>query len=161
MATAAGYNGTPIRILTSKQYEFHYRIALVMAENLKKAGFKTDMQVVDWATLVQRRGDPALWDIYTTHSPFLPEPTLTPPQLGDDAPGWWKSPAKDEALKAFNGESDLKKRGPLWGKVQAVVYDEVPYIKVANFNGLTARSKRLEGYTPMPWPSFWNTGIRK
>ncbi|HEY2902309.1 MAG TPA: ABC transporter substrate-binding protein [Polyangia bacterium] len=161
MATAAGYNGTPIRILTSKQYEFHYRIALVMAENLKKAGFKTDMQVVDWATLVQRRGDPALWDIYTTHSPFLPEPTLTPPQLGDDAPGWWKSPAKDAALKAFNGESDLKKRGPLWGKVQAVVYDEVPYIKVANFNGLTARSKRLEGYTPMPWPSFWNTGIRK
>lgn len=161
MAKAAGYNGTPIRIMTSKQYEFHYRIALVMAEDLKKAGFKTDVQVVDWATLVQRRADPALWDIYTTHSPFLPEPTLTPPQLGDDAPGWWKTPAKEEALKAFNGESDLKKRGPLWGKVQAVVYDEVPYIKVANFNGLTARSKKLEGYTPMPWPYFWNTGLRK
>jgi peptide/nickel transport system substrate-binding protein len=161
MAKAAGYAGTPIRILTSKQYEFHYRIALVMAEDLKKAGFKTDIQVVDWATLVQRRADPALWDMYTSHSPFLPEPTLTPPQLGDDAPGWWKSPAKDEALKAFNGESDLKKRGPLWGKVQEVVYDEVPYIKVANFNGLTARSKKLEGYSPMPWPSFWNTGIKK
>jgi len=161
MAKAAGYSGAPIRIMTSKQYEFHYRIALVMSEDLKKAGFKTDVQVVDWATLVQRRADPALWDIYTTHSPFLPEPTLTPPQLGDDAPGWWKTPAKDEALKIFNGESDLKKRGPLWGKVQEVVYDEVPYIKVANFNGLTARSKRLEGYTPMPWPAFWNTGLHK
>jgi peptide/nickel transport system substrate-binding protein len=158
---AAGYNGTPIRIMTSKQYEFHYRIALVMSENMKKAGFKTDIQVVDWATLVQRRADPKLFDLFTTHSPFLPEPTLTPPQLGDDAPGWWKTPAKDAALKAFNAETDLKKRGPLWGKVQAVVYDEVPYIKVANFNGLTAKAKRLEGYTTMPWPSFWNVGIKK
>ena len=25
------------------------------------------MQVVDWATLIQRRNDPALWDIYITH----------------------------------------------------------------------------------------------
>jgi peptide/nickel transport system substrate-binding protein len=161
LLTSGGYKGEPIRILTSKQHEFHYRIALVMAEELKKAGFKVDMQVVDWATLVQRRGDAALWDIYTTHSPFLPEPTLTPPQLGDDAPGWWKSPAKDAALKAFNSESDPAKRGPLWGKVQEVVYDEVPYVKIANFNGLTARAKRLEGYTPMPWPSFWNVSLHK
>ena len=33
-------DGTPIKILTSQQYDFHYRIALVMAENLKAAGFK-------------------------------------------------------------------------------------------------------------------------
>ncbi len=81
MVAAAKYDGTPIKILTSQQYEFHYRIALVMAENLKAAGFKVDMQVVDWATLTQRRNDPALWDIYITHSAVLPEPTLTPPQL--------------------------------------------------------------------------------
>ena len=99
---AARYKGTPIKILTSQQYDFHYRIALVMAENLKAAGFKVDMQVVDWATLIQRRNDPALWDIYITHSAVLPEPTLTPPQLGDGAPGWWSSPAKEAALAAFN-----------------------------------------------------------
>src|SRR5262245_57538886 len=68
MVSAAKYDGTPIKILTSQQYEFHYRIALVMAENLKAAGLKVDMQVVDWATLIQRRNDPALWDIYITHS---------------------------------------------------------------------------------------------
>src|SRR5439155_12434269 len=95
LVTAAKYDGAPIKILTSQQYEFHYRMALVMAENLKAAGFKTDMQVVDWATLIQRRNEPALWDIYITHSAVLPEPTLTPPQLGEGAPGWWSSPAKE------------------------------------------------------------------
>ena len=161
MAAAAKYDGTPIKILTSQQYEFHYRMALVMAENLKAAGFKVDMQVVDWATLIQRRNDPALWDIYITHSAVLPEPTLTPPQLGEGAPGWWSSPAKKAALDAFDAESDPAKRGPLWGKVQEVVYTEVPYIRVGSFNSLTARSAKLDGYVAMPWPFFWNTGLQK
>ncbi len=132
-----------------------------MAENLKAAGFKVDMQVVDWSTLIQRRNDPALWDIYITHSAVLPEPTLTPPQLGDGAPGWWSSPAKAAALDAFNAEADPKKRRRLWGNVQSVVFTEVPYIRVGNFNNLTARSAKLDGYVPMPWPFFWNTGLQK
>ena len=155
------YDGTPIKILTSQQYDFHYRMALVMAENLKAAGFKVDMQVVDWSTLIQRRNDPALWDIYITHSAVLPDPTLTPPQLGDGAPGWWSSPAKEAALSALNAEADPKKRGALWGSVQAVVFTEVPYIRVGYFNSVTARSPKLEGYVAMPWPFFWNTWLDK
>ncbi len=161
LVASGKYDGTPIKIMTSQQYEFHYRMALVMAENLKAAGFKVDMQVVDWATLVQRRNDPALWDIYVTHSPVLPEPTLTPPQLGEGTPGWWSSPAKKAALDAFDVETDPAKRGALWGKVQEVVYTEVPYIRVGSFNSLTARSAKLDGYVAMPWPFFWNTGLQK
>lgn len=89
----AGYDGTPLRILTSRQYEFHFKMAEVAAAALEQAGFAVQMDVVDWATLGQRRNDPALWDIYITHSPFLPEPALTsmyastsrldiPPRLG-------------------------------------------------------------------------------
>lgn len=160
-AAKAGYNGQPIRIMASRQYEFHYNMALVMSEQLKKAGFKTDLQVVDWATLIQRRNDPKLWDVYFTHSGLFPEPMLSPPQLGDGAPGWWDSPAKKQALAAFNQEANIGKRGPLWGSVQKVVYDEVPFIEVGKFNSLSARSAKLEGYTPAIWPFFWNTGLAK
>jgi len=61
------------------------------------------------------------------------------------------------ALSAFNAEADPKKRGALWGNVQQVVFTEVPYIRVGNFNSLTARSAKLDGYVAMPWPFFWNT----
>jgi peptide/nickel transport system substrate-binding protein len=155
----AKYDGTPIRILNSKQYDFHHRIALVLAEELKAAGFKVQLDVVDWATLVSRRGDPALWDVYITHSPFLPEPMLSPPQLGDGAPGWWDTPAKHDAIAAFNAEPDPARRAALWGKVQQVIYDEVPYVRVGNFAALAGLSAKLKGYTPMPWPAFWNTEL--
>ncbi|MCX7278931.1 MAG: ABC transporter substrate-binding protein [Burkholderiales bacterium] len=160
-AAAAGYKGDPIRILTSRQYDFHYNMALIMAEQLKKAGFKVDLNVVDWATLVQRRNDSKLWDIYVTHSGQFPEPMLSPPQLGDGAPGWWSTPAKQAALSALNQETNPTKRAALWGKVQQVVYDEVPYINVGKFNSLSAKSPALEGYTPATWPFFWNTGLKK
>lgn len=159
-AEKAGYKGEAVRILTSRQYDFHYNMALLMAEQLKRAGFKPELNVVDWATLVQRRNDSKLWDIYITHSGQFPEPMLSPPQLGDGAPGWWGTPAKQAALAAFNREADPAKRGALWGKVQQVVYDEVPYINVGKFNGLSARSPALDNYQPATWPFFWNAKIK-
>jgi peptide/nickel transport system substrate-binding protein len=159
MLAEAKYDGTPVRILNSKQYEFHHNMALVMAENLKAAGFKAQLDVVDWATLVQRRADPALYDVYVTHSSVYPEPMLSPPQLGTSAPGWWDTPAKTAALTAFNAESDPVKRGKLWAKVQEVIYDEVPYIRVGEFAALSASVAGLKGFVPMPMPSFWNVSL--
>jgi peptide/nickel transport system substrate-binding protein len=160
LAEQGGYKGEPVRILTSRQYDFHYNMALIMAEQLKRAGFKAELNVVEWATLLQRRADPKLWDIYITHSGLFPEPMLSPPQLGEGAPGWWSSPAKLAALAALNQEANPAKRGPLWSRVQQVVYDEVPYIQVGKFASLSARSPALQGYTPFTYPFFWNTSLK-
>ncbi|TAN27156.1 MAG: ABC transporter substrate-binding protein [Castellaniella sp.] len=157
LARKADYAGKPIRILASRQYEFHYNIALVLAEQFKRAGLATDLQVVDWATLLQRRNDPELWDIYITHSGLFPEPMLSPPQLGDGAPGWWDTPEKTRLLAAFNQQVDLALRGPLWGPVQQLVYEQVPFVELGKFNSLSARASRLQGFVPSAWPFFWNT----
>ena len=157
----SGYDGVkPVRILTSRQYEFHYKMALVAQEYLKAAGFKVQMDVVEWATLVQRRADPALWDIYITHSPFLPEPALIN-YMADSAPGWWVSDAKAKAVRALNTETDMKKRVKLFEDMQKLIYDEIPAYKVGNFNALAAKSPQLEGVVPAPWPYFWNAWLEK
>jgi peptide/nickel transport system substrate-binding protein len=159
-AKAAGYKGEPIRILTSRQYEFHYKMAQVAAEYLKAAGFAVDLQVVDWATLTQRRTDKALWDIYITHSPFLPEPALIG-SLSTSSPGWWDTPARKAAVDAFTAEADPAKRAAQWANVQKVIYDEVPFIKIGDFNALSAKSAKLDGVVPAPWPYFWNVTLKK
>jgi peptide/nickel transport system substrate-binding protein len=160
MAAKAGYNGQPIRILASRQYSFHYNMALVFNQQLKNAGFKTDLQIVDWATLIQRRSDPKLWDVFFSHSNSQPEPMLSPPQFSAGAPGWWESDAKKKTLGQFNSAIDPAHRSALWGPVQKLVYEEVPFLRVGNFNSLAARSTKLEGLTPMNWPFFWNTSLR-
>ncbi len=159
-AKAAGYKGEPIRILTSRQYEFHYKMAQVAAEYLKQAGFTVDLQVVDWATLTQRRADKALWDIYISHSPFLPEPALIG-TLSPSSPGWWTTPTSKAAIDAFNTEVDPKKRISLWANVQKTIYDEAPMMKIGDFNAVAAISTKLQGVDPAPWPYFWNASIKK
>jgi len=110
---AAGYDGTPLRILTSHQYEFHFKMAEVAKVNLEMAGFTVEMQVVDWATLGERRNVPELWDIYITHSPFLPEPALTS-LFNADAQVGWADEEKEKVLSAFTSETDTEKRGELF-----------------------------------------------
>jgi peptide/nickel transport system substrate-binding protein len=155
LIASAGIPDRTIRILTSQQYEFHYKMALVAAEYLKQAGFKVDMQVVDWATLTQRRQDPALWDIFITHSPFLPEPALID-FPSKSSPGWWDTPRRNEVLDAFNRATSQEERVKRWADVQQAIFDEVPFIKIGDFNAVAAKSPALQGVTPAPWPYFWN-----
>lgn len=159
MARAAGYNGQPIRILTTQQFEFHFRMAQVAVEYLRQAGFNIDLQVSDWATLTQRRTDPALWEAFFTHSPFLPEPALNG-YLNDQSPGWWSTPERNRLVAAFNQESDPAKRAAVFADLQKVVFEQVPIIKIGNFNALAAKSPQLQGLTPAAWPFFWNTWLK-
>ena len=160
-AEQAGYKGEPVRILTSRQYDFHYNMALIMAEQLKRAGFKAELNVVEWATLLQRRDDPKLWDIYITHSGLFPEPMLSPPQLGDGAPGWWSSPAKQAALAALNQEPNPAKRGAAVGQGAAGgVRRGALHPRRQVRQPVGARARRCESYTPATYPFFWNTSLK-
>ena len=158
LAAEAGYRGEKIRIMVSQQYDFHYKAAAVAVEYMKQAGLAAELNVVDWASLLQQRNDPALWEIFVTHGPMLPEPTLFS-FMTAATPGWWNSPLRDKVVGAFNAEAVPSKRAALWGDVQAAMYDEVPVIRLGNFNALAVRSQRLAGVAPAVWPFFWNTWV--
>src|SRR3546814_3596187 len=52
---AAGYDGTPVVIMQPTDIPVNSAFSLVTAEALRKAGFKVEMQAMDWATLTSRR----------------------------------------------------------------------------------------------------------
>ncbi|TCT44455.1 ABC transporter substrate-binding protein [Martelella mediterranea] len=154
----AGYDGTPLRILTSRQYEFHYQMALVAEMALEASGFEVEMDVVDWATLAERRNNPDLWDIYITHSPFLPEPALISSFSAKALEGW-DEPAKNEIYTRFITETDPAVRKEIFKELQTELYEDVGFIKVGNFNSLQGKSRAMEGVAPSPWPQFWNASV--
>ncbi len=152
---AGGYDGTPLRILTSHQYEFHFKMAEVAKVALEAAGFKVQLDVVDWATLGQQRNDPALWDIYISHSPFLPEPALTDLYASTSRLGW-SEPGKDAVWDKFTTTTDLAERQALFADLQRANFEDVGFIKIGGFNALMGQKTGLQGVTPSPWPNFWN-----
>jgi peptide/nickel transport system substrate-binding protein len=158
LLAAGGYDGSPLRILTSHQYEFHYQMATVAQAYLEQACFKVQLDVVDWATLTQRRANPDLWDIYITHSPFLPEPALTS-FFDKNSPVGWDDAGKNKVLEQFTSATDQKEREKLFADLQKLVFEQVPFYKVGDFNAVLGQSKKLSGVPGTPWPFFWNAQI--
>ena len=154
----AGYAGQPMRWIVTTEYEHHYKPAVVAKSQLEEVGFKIDLQVSDWATVVQRRNKPELWDAFSTAFVFVPEPA-TSAQVLCEWPGWWCTPEKDQLLQAMGREPDFKKRYAMWEKVQTMFYAEAPRIKIGDYFRLDARRKDVMGYEPGPYMHFWNVWL--
>ena len=156
MLKAAGYDGRPVRFLTTMQYDYMYKVSLVAQPSLEEAGFKVDLQIMDWATLLQKRTDPANWDVFVTSGVAPPEPGLLS-TFNPSYPGWYDTPAARLAIDTYVTAVDEPARLAAWKKMQALFYDEVPTILVGSFADLYGISPKLDGFTPATPPAFWNT----
>ena len=155
-----GYDGQPLRLMTSRQYEFHYKVGEVAKAYLEAAGFKVDLQVVDWATLTTRRADAKQWDIFITHSNFPGDPT-TINTITDTYPGWYVSEQKTKAVATYMDATTDDAKKTAWDAIQTVIYDDAPLYKVGNFNGVSGLANGVSGYEPTYWPHFWNVSPKK
>lgn len=145
----AGYDGTPLRLLSTQEYQYLYNVALVSAQQLEDAGFTVDLQTYDWATLVERRADPEMWDAFTTSDPFKPDPAQMATLQVCNFPGWWCSEETIALVADLRSESDFDTRYAIWEQIQENFYTEVPMIKVGDFNSVAARSSNVGGFIPL------------
>ena len=157
MAAEAGYDGQPIKLMVSTNYAFHYDKAIVYTKQLAQAGFNIDLQVYDWATLIEKRAQPDQWDMFVTHHGFVPDPILIS-VMNDNYPGWWTTPEKQTLKNRFTASSDPAERLEIWAELQALIYEQVPTMKTGDIYTYNIASPALKGLgeQTLIWPSFWN-----
>ncbi len=155
LAREAGYTGQPIRWLTTQQYDYMFKSTVVASAQLQQAGFKVDMQVMDWASVLDHRNKPADWDMFVTSHGFVPDPALIT-VFSSAYPGWWDSPDKNALFGQFTAEADPAKRTQLWAKLQALMYREAPIVRPGGFNLLELSRKGLPGFRASYWIVPWN-----
>ncbi len=157
MAEAAGYSGEPIKFMVSTNYPFHYDTAIIYTRQLAQAGFNIDLQVYDWATLIEKRAQPDQWDLFFTHHGFVPDPILIS-VMNENYPGWWSSPEIEELRTSFAGSSDPAERQRIWSDIQALIYEQVPTMKTGDIYTYNIASPELAGLgeATLIWPHFWN-----
>ena len=156
----AGYKGEPVRWLTTKEYDWMFNTALVSKQQMEQAGFVVDLQVVDWATLVQRRNKPEVFDIFSTGFTFNPDPALAT-SIQCNWPGNWCLEEKDKLLADLARETDPKKRKAIIERIQALFYEDVGRIKFGDYFTLAASRKELHGFKLTPYLYFWNAWLTK
>jgi len=165
----AGYDGTPVVLMLPADMPSLNKYPPVMAELLRRAGFKVDLQSMDWATLVTRRtksspvseggwnGFITFWNQADTFNPLF-----FAPLTGSGLKGWfgWTDDPKLEALKdEFVGTSDLAKRKELAEGIQLRVMDSGVYGMLGEAKPIIALRKNISGLVEAAISVFW--GLKK
>ena len=163
LAKEAGYKGEVIRYMVTTSYTQHYNASVVLAKQLKDAGFNIDLQIYDWATLVSRRAQPNLWDVFFTTHGFVPDPMLYT-FMSPAYPGWWDTPRKRQTMTELTSALTPAKQMEAMEKFQALFYEEVPLIRTGDQFAYDIFATRVQGLgtsTLLNFNRFWNVWSSK
>lgn len=160
----AGYDGTPVRFMCTQEYAYMYGAAVVAQQQMEQAGFVVDLQVTDWATVLQRRAQKEEWDIFVTGHGFVPDPTqITYIGQMNVYPGWWSDPEALDLAQQLASETDFETRFALYEQIQQLAYEQVPAVKTGDSSTIAVWSASVGGFREqlqrgVPYWNVWLEG---
>jgi peptide/nickel transport system substrate-binding protein len=162
----AGYDGTPVVLMHSTDLAVLTNLAPVAKSLMERAGFKVDMQSMDWQTLVARRAkkDPPNaggWNAFMTS--WLSADILNPVMAGflnagcEKAMFGWPCDAEMEKLRdAYARETDPAKQKAIAEAVQVRNTQVTTHVFLGQWYQPIAARKNVSGVMTAPVPVFWN-----
>ncbi|HEX5611403.1 MAG TPA: ABC transporter substrate-binding protein [Burkholderiales bacterium] len=165
---ASGYDGTPVVIMKPTDLSSIDKLPEVAAQLMRQAGFKVDLQAMDWQTLVSRRAkkDPPKdggWNMFCTAwvAPDIGNPVNNAalPARGASTPwfGWPEDAKLEELRTAFMRETDEKKKVALAGEVQKRAFEVATHAPLGEYTQPQAGRKGIKGWmTHGLTHQYWN-----
>ncbi|KAF1046802.1 MAG: Glutathione-binding protein GsiB [Herbaspirillum frisingense] len=156
----AGYRGQPIVIQANKRAHVpSYAVAVLTQAMLQAVGINAQIEVLEWATQLDRYNSGNYQISSFTYSSRL-DPALSYEQFAGDKTKQsrkvWDDPAAQKLIDQSFVESDVKKRQALFDQLHAMQLAKTPLIVLYNVTDAWAIRKRVNGYTvweskPLMW----------
>jgi len=167
---ASGYDGTPVVLLKPTDIYSINKLPDVGAQLLRQAGFKVDLQAMDWQSLVARRAkkdapDKGGWNLIFAawDSPDIWNPINNAAlDARGEKSGWvgWPKDDKIEDLRAkFLRETDAAKKKKLAEEIQARAFEVGTHAPIGEYRQPGAMAKNISGIVTGPGNYYWN--VRK
>jgi peptide/nickel transport system substrate-binding protein len=161
----SGYDGTPIVVMQPTDLLVIAKLPVVATQLLRQAGFKVDMQAMDWQTLVARRAkkDPpgkGGWNIFLTvwaNVDGLNPISMNAVNAACEKAwfGWPCDPELEKLRDAFARSDDDKQRKALAEQIQVRAMEIGTHAPLGEYQIPVAARKNLKGfvigYFVVPW----------
>jgi len=152
---AAGYKGERIVVLSATSIPSIWNMAQVANDAMKRMGLNIDVAALEWGTVVQRRAsqetiDKGGWNIFYTYlgGAGNMSPASMSAARGNGRQAWfgWPTMPKMEELRNQWFEAPtLDAQKALVRQMQALSWDEVPYVNLGSYVGVTGYHNYLKG----------------
>ncbi len=166
----SGYRNEPVVLLHAQSSGLLNNPGLVVADQLRRAGFNVDVRTSDYATVAQRRLSreptdkggwslvPVVWNGIDLINP------LANPGIAYNCvphyPGWYCDPRQTALLAQLAVAADPAERRRLADALQAAFHDNVNYILGGQFSAPAAWRSDLQDVIGFPIPLFWSMSRR-
>lgn len=152
----SGYDGTPIVMLSTTAYPTWVDGSLILKEELEAVGFKVDLQIYDWATMLQQKKDPASFDCALLWWPMATVPTaLKINQIGQD--GWITFPEVSEAFTKMNAASSMDEAKKIWSETNEFLLETASSLSLSYFSEPYATSSSVYNFNPFIGMKIYGT----
>ena len=164
----AGYHGEPVVFLHAQTSALLNPVGLVIADQLRRAGFNVDLRSSDYASVAQHRLSRAPagqggWSAapLVLNGIDLVDPLANPLLTFNCSPvqlGWYCDPEITTLLARYS-EAAAPERRPLADRLQAAAHSDVTFVIGGQFAAPGAWRSSLSGVVPFSFPVFW--GVEK
>jgi peptide/nickel transport system substrate-binding protein len=166
----AGYHNEPVVLLHAASSALLNPTGLVIADQMRKAGFNVDVRTSDFATVAQRRNSrapveqggwsitPIVWNGIDLVNP-LSDPAVSN-NCNEHNPGWYCDAALTDLLRRYSEATTPEQRHDLAAQIQAAFHRNVNYVLGGQFSAPMAYRSDLRGVIPFAFPVFWNVERR-
>jgi len=164
---ASGYDGTAIVVMKPTDLASIQKLPDVAAQLLRQAGFKVDLQAMDWQTLVGRRAkkdapEKGGWHMFLTawqaHDIWNPIANAALDTRGEKS-GWfgWANDGKLVDLRSqFMRELDDAKKKKLADAIQARAFEIGTHVPLGEYVQPVAARKNVTGFFVTNGNLYWN-----
>jgi peptide/nickel transport system substrate-binding protein len=164
---ASGYDGTPVVLMKPTDLAAIDKLPDVAAQLMRQAGFKVDLQAMDWQTLVGRRAkkdppDKGGWNMFLTawQGPDIWNPIANAAldTRGEQSGwfGWGKDDKIVELRNQFMRETDDAKKKKLAEAIQARAFEVATHVPLGEFDAPLAARKNVSGLFRQTGNFYWN-----
>lgn len=164
---ASGYDGTPIVVMKPTDLASIQKLPDVAAQLLRQAGFKVDLQAMDWQTLVGRRAkkDPpdkggwhmflTAWQTFDVWSPIA-NPTMDTRGEKSTWFGWATDDKLVELRNQFMRATDEGAKKKLADQMHARAFEVGTHVPLGEYQQPMAARKNITGFFVTNGNIYWN-----
>ena len=166
LLAAAGYDGTPVVLLQATDIPAMANLGPVAKAQLEAAGFKVDLQAMDWQTLVTRRtrkdsADKGGWNALFTYSGASDilnpvSANLFNASCEKATYGWPCDPRIEQLRDAFAKETDPAKQKQIAMDLQKHWVTAPTFVPLGQLYQPSALRTNIDGMVAAPATVLWN-----
>ncbi|HSV53184.1 MAG TPA: ABC transporter substrate-binding protein [Burkholderiaceae bacterium] len=161
----AGYKGQPIKLLATKRYNSVFNIAVLSQAMAQEAGIKMDVEVLEWATLLDRYSKGDYQAMAFTYSSRL-DPSLSFEMVSgvkEKQPRKvWDNPEGLEMISKSMELTDRAQRQALFDKLEMKMREDVPAVFMYSAVNTSGALQYVNGYKgwALGTPRVWGVSLR-